>query len=145
MYEYEFNKVLEDQVQICATVLSAKATEYATQDRLHNFKTAGHLQQETPIQALGGMMAKHTVSIFDLIATSESGTTLFEVWNEKITDHINYLILLKALVVEEFGQSDGVIPAAEYTVPDLGDIIRRHGRRVKKNAFDGTDQDGDSL
>lgn len=49
-------------------------------------------------QAISGMMAKHTVSIYDMV---ESGKP-FELaqWDEKITDHICYLILLRAALVE---------------------------------------------
>lgn len=44
-------------------------------------------------------MAKHTVSIYDMARSEE--TFPLEKWDEKITDHINYLILLRAVVVEE--------------------------------------------
>lgn len=96
----EFAEICDEQVGICLRLLGVKADEYATDiDRLHNFKTAGHLKGETPIQALAGMMAKHTVSIYDM-ALSED-THPIALWTEKITDHINYLLLLKALVIEE--------------------------------------------
>lgn len=83
-------------------LLGAKGTEYDSDsnDRLHSFKVAAELQHETPIQALAGMMAKHTVSIYDMC---EDTNTLYNLakWTEKITDHINYLLLLKAMVCEE--------------------------------------------
>lgn len=44
-------------------------------------------------------MAKHTVSIYDMSRANEAFP--LELWDEKITDHINYLILLRALLVEE--------------------------------------------
>lgn len=51
--------------------------------------------------ALGGMMAKHTVSVYDLIRMEEAGAKVKkELWMEKIIDHINYLILLWAMVRE---------------------------------------------
>jgi hypothetical protein len=56
------------------------------------------LKGETPEQALAGMMAKHTVSIYDMCCDGLSHP--IEMWDEKITDHINYLILLKTLVEE---------------------------------------------
>jgi len=42
------------------------------------------------------MMAKHTVSIYDMCGSGE----IYDIakWDEKITDHINYLLLLRALV-----------------------------------------------
>ena len=66
-------------------------------DRLQAFKVAAAIQDISPLQALGGMMAKHTTSIYDLI---NRGCTDEIMWDEKITDHINYLVLLKCLVLE---------------------------------------------
>lgn len=101
MVENEFIKVTDDKLNECISLLYKKADEYATQDRLHNFKVAGQLQNCTPVKALGGMMAKHTVSVYDLINDYESGKTIsIELWNEKINDSINYLLLLNALIIE---------------------------------------------
>lgn len=58
----EFNKILEKQIEICKDILIKKAEEYATQDRLHNFKIAAKVQGCSNIQALAGMMAKHTIN-----------------------------------------------------------------------------------
>ena len=82
-----------------------KSNEYATEDRLHNFKVAAEIQNCTPITALAGMMAKHTVSVYDLIKKQENGFVVSrEMWDEKIGDSINYLILLSALVQERFDE-----------------------------------------
>ena len=46
-------------------------------------------------------MCKHTVSIYDLINDAEIGKDIpLEMWDEKIGDSINYLLLLNALVRE---------------------------------------------
>jgi hypothetical protein len=83
-------------------VLTAKAAEYATDDRLHNFKAAADLERVTPVEALGGMMAKHTISVYDLIHDYGDGKEIpLELWSEKITDSINYLFLLWALLNEK--------------------------------------------
>lgn len=82
------------------TILGTKGEEYATDsDRLHNFKVAAQVQGITNKEALSGMMAKHTVSIYDMIGDGKDHS--LEKWDEKILDHINYLILLRAIVVEE--------------------------------------------
>lgn len=95
----QFNHIIESQQKLCTDILITKAKEYATEDRLHNFKVAAELQMTTPINALAGMLAKHTVSIYDMCRSGQSYPQ--EIWDEKITDHINYLLLLKALTVEE--------------------------------------------
>jgi hypothetical protein len=100
-----FTQNFEEQVERCRSVLIKKGTEYAAghDDRLRAFKKAAVLEDCTPMQALAGMMGKHTTSIYDMINRSYPQIHIFgiEAWDEKITDHINYLILLKALVLDE--------------------------------------------
>lgn len=100
MTNTKFNEVLKNQLDYCSELLAAKGDEYDsdTSDRLHSFKTAAALQNETPKQALAGMMCKHTVSVYDMC---KGGEYPLEKWIEKITDSINYLILLRAMVEEE--------------------------------------------
>lgn len=99
MNEQQFQKIFNDQISLCETTLLKKGSEYAYDtDRLHNFKVAAVLQGETQAQALGGMLSKHIVSIFDMIGDDELYS--MEMWNEKIGDAINYLILLKAILIE---------------------------------------------
>ena len=102
MTTQEFNAVFEQTVDRCRSVLCHKADEYAEDDdRLHNFHQAAHLQGGTAVSALGGMMVKHTVSVYDLIRRAGKGAEISEaMWDEKIIDHINYLILLRGVVAE---------------------------------------------
>lgn len=97
-----FNKIILEQIERCENTLCKKAEEYATEDRLHNFKVAATIQNCLPTTALGGMMAKHTVSVFDMLTELEKGNSFpIELWNEKIGDSINYLLLLAALIREQ--------------------------------------------
>jgi hypothetical protein len=98
----QFENIINNRIETCKSVLCSKAEEYATDDRLHNFKIAGELQKCTPVKALGGMMSKHTVSVYDLIEDYEQGKAISkEMWDEKIGDSINYLLLLTALLEDE--------------------------------------------
>ena len=99
MHVEQFAEVMGAQFQLCEDVLVDKRREYATAEVLHNFYQAAKMQNITPLEALAGMMAKHTVSLYDM-CRSEYNFDMSK-WNEKITDHINYLILLKAIVIEE--------------------------------------------
>ena len=99
-----FNAIISAQIDHCKSILCSKAREYATSDRLHNFKVAGALQGISPAQALMGMMAKHTVSVADMCMSGE--TYPQELWDEKITDSINYLLLLSALVREKNNENN---------------------------------------
>lgn len=102
----EFNLVFEKQVSRCADTLQRKAKEYTgdSPDRLSAFKVAAAMQGCGSEKALAGMMAKHIVSIYDM-CYSDSETFDVAVWDEKITDTLNYLFLLKAIVEE--GQTHG--------------------------------------
>lgn len=100
----QFNEIIEAQIKKSTDVLCVKANEYATEDRLHNFKVAAELQGGSAKKALAGMMAKHTVSVYDLCMSSSLASR--EMWNEKITDHINYLLLLRAVIEEELQASE---------------------------------------
>ena len=99
----DFNNIIEDQLNRSKDVLCSKAAEYATDDRLHTFKVAAELQGCSTKKALAGMMAKHTVSIYNMCVSDKLNST--EMWNEKITDHINYLLLLRAIIEEDMVQS----------------------------------------
>ena len=99
MNKLDFNFTVDEQLRKCQDILCAKAEEYATADRLHNFKNAAGMMSATPQEALAGMMAKHTISIYDMCRSGKIYP--MSLWEEKITDHINYLLLLKALVVED--------------------------------------------
>ena len=100
MNNEDFRANLDAVHEKIETILGAKGEEYATDsDRLHNFKVAAQVQGITNKEALSGMMAKHTVSIYDMIGDGKDHS--LEKWDEKILDHINYLILLRTIVVEE--------------------------------------------
>lgn len=104
-----FERVLQEQLSLCTDILCRKSKEYSSQeDKLHNFKNAAGLQGVTQIQALSGMMAKHTISIYDMCMSGKSYPIPH--WEEKITDSINYLLLLKGIIVEESNKPETVIP-----------------------------------
>ena len=88
--------------QACQDILNLKSKEYSRdEDKLHNFKIAGQMLQCTPEMSLIGMKIKHDVSILDIVADLNVGRLPYEgTLSEKITDSINYLILLEALITE---------------------------------------------
>jgi hypothetical protein len=92
----------------CYRILGAKNAEYARGDgdRLSNFRAAAEMQKTTPERALSGMFAKHVISIMDFCNDTEKGMeNPYTLWEEKITDAINYLILLDALLQERLNIS----------------------------------------
>lgn len=106
MNSKRFNEVFNEQHENRKSILCGKAEEYASDvDRLHNFKVAAAVQELSPLQALAGMMAKHTVSVYDMLWSGKKYP--LELWKEKITDSQNYLDLALALVVEEMESEPG--------------------------------------
>ena len=93
----DFNELVDRQLERIKTVLCRKEGEYnLEEDRLGFFKRAAGLAQETPEQALYGFMLKHLVSLSDMVQSGKAySEALFE---EKITDIENYLLLLLGLL-----------------------------------------------
>lgn len=101
MTKEEFEQVFKDELSLVTKVLIKKRNEYtpeaSTSDCLKNFKNGSSLMG-SPELCLCSYLLKHLVSIFDMSKMPE----LYEeaVWIEKITDSINYLFLLRALIAE---------------------------------------------
>lgn len=101
MKQDDFNNIVKKQTDDCLNLLITKGAEYDNNnyDRLHSFKVAANLQGCTQIQALAGMMAKHTVSIYEMCKNKDNYT--LTKWEEKIVDNINYLLLLRAMLEDD--------------------------------------------
>lgn len=95
-----FNESVKLQVKHCLDLLCTKGDEYAPgADRLSAFKKAAGLLGQTQAQAAFGMLVKHLVSVADMIQTGAHYSP--ERWDEKIGDSINYLLIIRAIVIEE--------------------------------------------
>lgn len=97
MTHKDFDVLLERRLGLTRSVLASKSAEYSsTEDKLHNFKAAASLQSITSLEALRGMMAKHIVSVMDMIKAGKRVSQAY--LDEKVGDTLNYLILLEALM-----------------------------------------------
>ena len=109
-----FDKLIQEQIDTSMSVLVAKGKAYAPgRDKLHNFRIAAELDSSTLEQALGGMMKKHTVKLYDMIHYSGDVEFSPEEWEEVITDHVNYLLILSVMVRYASG-----IPLLPEDAPD---------------------------
>ena len=111
MNQDDFNEVIVRQTDRCKSLLMAKGVEYAPKavknagvDRLAHFKKAAVVMNSTPKAALMGMLSKHLVSVSDMCTDDKDYPK--EQWEEKITDSINYLLILRALVEEEMHEEN---------------------------------------
>ena len=95
-----FNQSVTVQMSHCMELLCSKGKEYAPGvDRLAAFKKAAALQGQTQAQAALGMLTKHLVSVIDMIQSGERYSPAK--WDEKIGDSINYLLIIRAIIMEE--------------------------------------------
>ena len=115
----EFNELVTRRLAHCITVLDAKNKEYASDvDKLANFKEAGALKAETPEKALWGMWAKHIISVKKIVEDLDhtlilkSGAGFLptqKTLDEKISDMINYALLLEGLIQERRNHQDSTL------------------------------------
>ena len=88
----------------CLCVLEEKGKGYSKKDgdRLEHFYEAAAKLNISAGEALMGMKVKHTVCIDDIVRKVAFGEPVKRhTVDEKFTDEINYLILLRALIEEE--------------------------------------------
>ena len=101
----QFDRIVNEQINRCGDLLEYKGKEYAPgADRLAAFKKAAALQNCTQLEAALGMLAKHLVSVTDMIQSHEHYT--ISRWDEKITDTINYLLIMRAIIEEDEDAKD---------------------------------------
>ncbi len=99
----EFEKIAKAQFEYSLTLMcGVKNVEYSRNyDKLHNFKTGAMIDGTTPERTLLGYWKKQLTSVLDIINDLDEGKfPNFSTLHEKITDNINYLVLLKALIIE---------------------------------------------
>ena len=111
MNQKEFNEVIVRQTDHCKSMLMTKGSEHAPKalknaavDRLAHFKKAAVVMNSTPKAALMGMLSKHLISLSDMCTDERQYAK--EQWDEKITDSINYFLILRAIVEVELSEEN---------------------------------------
>ena len=99
----KFNKIVKETFEDCKSTLTQKRLEYAPQkDRFHNFKESAKLLNSTPQKAAVGIAIKQFQSVIDLCGAK--GIYGKDLIDEKIKDSINYLLLIKGILYEEYDE-----------------------------------------
>ena len=97
----DFAKLVDDVMEKVSAVLTLKEKEYSEGvDRLDQFKKGSLMLGIPPHKVLAGYMNKHTTSLYDMLKTSDTTKYPMGKWDEKIIDHINYLLLLVGILEE---------------------------------------------
>ena len=96
---------VKDELNACVAVFENKNDSYGQdEEALHNFIVGAMLQNNTLQQTLGGYLAKHIASVYDLINAGDEidSPEKMDIWHEKITDAIVYLSILHSICLEEY-------------------------------------------
>ena len=101
-------KHIEHRINKCKEVLGYKNSEYASQqDVMSNFKNAANFLGVTPEKVAFSYMMKHFESIKSIVYDNKPVTK--ELYEEKVTDLINYLLLIDAMMMDKLSKSDGCV------------------------------------
>lgn len=99
----DFKEIVKEQFKLCENLLGIRAEDYAKhgQDRLAQFKREAGLIGSNDYFVCIALMGKHTTKLCDMVkALGKRQHYTKEQWEEVLTDHINYLLLLKGLLVD---------------------------------------------
>jgi len=111
MLHKEFEILVHNRLSSCVEVLCSKDKEYSSaDDRFHNFKKAGRLKDQDPIQALDGMWLKHRVSSDDMVERMIADPLYVPdrgLVADKLGDSINYTLLLEGLIEDRRNKLEG--------------------------------------
>lgn len=100
-----FNEVVQEQTESIKSTLLKKAAEYATaDDRFHNFNEGAQEVKLDRLKYAEALMQKHITSIRDLINGWETCKKPQTFLDEKFGDAINYLVLIKGMMLEDLGR-----------------------------------------
>lgn len=100
MNSTEFERMVKTTMKRCLEVLKDKAQQYAPVDRHANFKMCAKMRGKEPEQALIDMWMKHLTWIIARVDELPNECERIMQWDERIIDTINYMLLLRGLIVE---------------------------------------------
>jgi len=102
MNSKDLTKLVNRRLKMAKETLILKNAVYArTSDRLSNFKTGASFLNITPEKTLFSYLTKHLSALHEFVLRlDDNNLTELAEWQEKISDSINYLIFLEALVTE---------------------------------------------
>lgn len=113
----KFEALSKELLKQCETTMFQKSKEYATEDRLHNFRQPTSMMEVSPAEVCLFYQMKHIASITKIAKEVTSGKLPSkEMLKEKCQDMINYTLLFHALVMEEIEKRDAEATAPNYSL-----------------------------
>jgi hypothetical protein len=96
----DFEALVEKRIVETRRRLRVKGEEYGGDDRLIHFRRMAELTQNPVVEVCGVLLAKHLVSVFDIIDAASIENHWASMIDEKVGDAICYLVLLEAVLSE---------------------------------------------
>lgn len=109
----KFEKLSRSLLDQCEKTMFSKAKEYATEDRLYNFRQPTSMMKVSPAEVCLFYQMKHIASITKIGREITAGKAPSrEMLREKCQDIINYTLLFHALVEEEIEKQEATMTAS---------------------------------
>jgi hypothetical protein len=97
-----FDELVKEEIKYVESLLLSKGEEYSSSlDRFHNFNEGSFEVKLSREKYLECLFQKHITSIRDIINTWPTKKASKERVREKITDAINYLLILQVMLLED--------------------------------------------
>lgn len=99
MKKKDYEKAINEEIEYCQSILLKKGLEYqSNEDVFNNFVKGETLLKDTKEKVLFSYLMKHLISLSDMVDKPDCYS--FPIWREKLTDSINYLLILYSMVKE---------------------------------------------
>ena len=95
MNQERFLQIIKKRHEECILTLERKAIIYAPGNGLSNFKDVAAMNNETPQEALWGMVSKHIIATKDMVKSNKTPSGRWI--TEYMGDIHNYMFLLEAI------------------------------------------------
>ncbi len=92
---------IDRQIRHCENILADKFGDYGNHaDPFWHFNRAAELLEQTPEQVLMALFSKHLTCIVEM--AKDPGASVYLRWQEKLTDAINYLLILSSMIQAKY-------------------------------------------
>ena len=104
MTDNEFTKMIEEVFKTCSMIMTTKKENYATNiNRFHNFDERSKINNLPPVQIAFSDFTKHFQAfkdkLYGITINNKYEILPIALYDENIIDMINYLVLIRGLLI----------------------------------------------
>lgn len=105
-----FNDCIDNRLNECKELLTVKSVEYRRNGNpYHNFNVGAKFTGESSEKVLYGFLLKHLISLQDIVNdVNENKLPSKEIIAAKVSDIINYMLILEALIEERRNSNENI-------------------------------------